>query len=253
MSSQKSRQPLSKISKLFGTDFVLENVWKCPKQHLEQQFISNVTLNHLEVGVTSGFDFTKRLKANRNLNMVYLDPDAKALKQAGKNTAHLKPRLFQGSLVHQWGFTNQKFSSINLNFVLHGLQGDFEDKVNALCMNARSCLADNGKVFGSAILRDRISTNPVSEYFFKRCNRAGIMNNEKDSFRKLERMLNYFFTNVHITMVGYVVMFEGKMKEGRRRGRPEMEPYNSRKNVVNFPNGKTKKKEVLARNRQRTA
>lgn len=253
MADKKHRQPLSRISKLFGADFVLEHVWKCPKQHLEQQFISNVSLNHLEVGVTSDFSFTRRLKANKNLNMVYLDPDAKALKRAGKNTAHLKPRLFQGSLMHQWGFRNQKFNSINLNFVLHCLQGDFEGKVNALCINARSCLADNGTIFGSAILRDRISTNPLSEYFLNRCNKSGVMNNEKDSYRKLERMLNYYFNNVHITMVGYVVMFEGRMKDGRRRGRPEMEPYNSRKNVVNFPNGRTIKKEVLARNRQRTA
>ncbi|XOV79911.1 MAG: hypothetical protein ACFHVJ_02880 [Aestuariibacter sp.] len=253
MAKQKNKQPLSVTSRLLGVDFVMEHVWKCPKKLLEKQFINNISLNHLEVGVTSGFDFTQRLKANNNLDIAYLDPDIKALKRAVKNSNHLKPRLYRGNLMYPWGLSDQKFSSINLNFVLHCLPGDFENKVNALCINTRSCLADDGTIFGSAILRDKLRSNPVSEYVIKRSNQTGIMNNEKDSYRKLERMLNYYFNDVNIKMVGYVVMFEAKMKVILPVGSPEMEPYNSRRNLINFPNRRTNGRDSMTRRGKRIA
>ncbi len=241
------KQPLRTLGKIFGLSFVFDNIWKCPQNLLEQQFRRNVSLNHLEVGVNNDFDFTRRLKANSKLNIAYLDPSVDALRRAKKQTNHLKPRLFHGDLDDKWHFKHHKFDSVNLNFVLHGMEGDFESRVNALCLNARRCLSDKGKVFGSAILRDRINTSSITEFVINRYNDLGTMNNEKDNLRKFERMLSYYFANVKVELVGYVVMFEGKMKESRRRGRPEMEPYNARNNVVNLPGRREKKRAAVAR------
>lgn len=245
------KQPLSTLSRILGQDFVFDKIWKCPHKELEQQFKRNITLNHLEVGVTSGFDFTARLKANKNLDIAYLDPNEKALRNAHRSSSHLKPRLFLSQLADNWGFQHHKFASINLNFVLHSMQGNLEERVNALCLNARSCLKENGKIFGSAILRDRVDTSSVTEYFLEKYNKSGVVNNEADSFRKLERMLNYYFANVKIKLIGYIVIFEARMKDSRKRGKPEMAPYNSRKNVVSFPNAQTMRKQTISRNKRR--
>ncbi|MBE1300209.1 MAG: methyltransferase domain-containing protein [Alteromonadaceae bacterium] len=236
------RQPMRLMSRLLGQDFVFNAFWKCPHELLERQFKRNISLNHLEVGVSNEFDFTKRLKANGRLNIAYLDPSADALKKARLATEHLKPRLFLGDLDDKWHFKHHKFDSVNLNFVLHGMEGDFEERVNALCMNARRCLSEKGKVFGSAILRDRIDTNALSEFVLNRYNKNGVVNSENDSYRKLERMLSYYFAGVKIEMVGYIVLFEGRMKESRKRGKPEMEPYNARNNVVNLTSRKDKRR-----------
>jgi len=104
------------------------------------------------------------------------------------------------------------------------LPGSFEDRLSTVLHNVRSCLAPKGVVFGSTILGTHANSK-LSSMLLNMYNKNGVLNNRRDNVTLLERVLEYYFTDVDIQIVGNVAMFKGKMKPGKRDGYAQMVPY----------------------------
>lgn len=222
------RTPLSTLSKVLGHDLVNELAWSCPEAELVKLFRRNISKNHLEVGVEGGYSLVKRLKANSELLVSFLDSDKDSLKAAHKQSSHLSPHLYCANLLQSWNFKNRKFDSVNLNMVIQSLNGSFEDRLSTLFHNARVCLAPKGKLFGSTILGQG-ENSKISSMLMSMYNKKGILNNRRDNIRQLTKVLEYYFTDVKVNMVGCVALFEGTMKAGNREGYAQLVPYVARR------------------------
>lgn len=222
------RTPLSTLSKVLGHDLINELAWRCPEADLVKLFKRNVSKNHLEVGVEGGYSLVKRLKANPELMVSFLDSDKDSLKAAHKNAKHLAPHLYYANLLQNWNFKSRKFDSINLNMVIQSLQGSFEDRLSTLFHNARMCLAAKGKIFGSTIL-GQAENGKISSMLMSMYNKKGVLNNRRDNVRQLTNVLEYYFTDVKVTTVGCVALFEATMKAGKRDGYAQLVPYVARR------------------------
>ncbi|BDX05305.1 hypothetical protein [Planctobacterium marinum] len=222
------RTPLSTLSKVLGHDLVNELAWSCPEAELVTLFKRNISKNHLEVGVEGGYSLVKRLKANSELKVSFLDSDKDSLKAAHKNAKHLNPHLYCASLLQSWNFKNRKFDSINLNMVIQSLQGSFENRLSTIFHNARMCLAPRGKVFGSTLL-GKGENGKISSLLMSMYNKKGVLNNRLDNVRQLTNVLEYYFTDVKVTTVGCVALFEATMTAGNREGYSQLVPYVARR------------------------
>lgn len=222
------RTPLGTLSKVLGHDVVNELAWSCPEGELVKLFKRNVSRNHLEVGVEGGYSLVKRLKSHPDLIVSFLDSDKDSLKTAHKKAKHLAPHLYYADLLNNWNFKNRKFDSININMVIQSLPGRYEDRLSTIFHNARLCLAPKGKIFGSTILGQG-SDSKISSMLMSLYNKKGILNNKRDNLGQLTSVLEYYFTNVKVHLVGSVALFEATMKAGKREGYSQMVPYTSRR------------------------
>lgn len=222
------RTPLNAIAKMLGHDLVNELAWNCPEVDLVRLFKRNVSRNHLEVGVEGGYSMVKRLKTDPGLVVSFLDSDKDSLREAHRNAKHLAPHLYFANLLQDWNFKNRKFDSINLNMVIQSLPGRFEDRLSTLLHNARLCLASKGKIFGSTIL-GKGENGKIANMLMDMYNKKGVLNNKRDNLADLRTVLDYYFTNVKVTQVGSVALFEASMKAARREGYSQLVPYNLRR------------------------
>jgi len=222
------RTPLKTLTKVLGHETINELAWKCPEQELIKWFKRNVSKNHLEVGVEGGYSLVKRLKSHPELYVSFLDSDKNSLKEAHNKAAHLTPQLYCAELMQSWNFRNRKFDSINLNMVIQSLPGGFEDRLSTLLHNVRLCLAPKGKVFGSTILGQG-NNGKISSMIMSLYNKKGVLNNKRDNASQLTNVLEYYFTDVTVKVVGCVAMFEASMKAGKRDGYAQMVPYLARR------------------------
>lgn len=225
---ESKRTPLRMLTRVLGHDIVNELAWCCPEAELVKLFKRNISTNHLEVGVEGGYSLVKRLKSHPELIVSFLDSSKESLKSAHKNAKHLAPHLYFAELLQSWNFKNRKFESINLNMVIQSLPGSFEDRLSTIFHNARLCLAPKGKVFGSTIL-GKGDNSKIASMLMSMYNKKGVLNNRMDNANQLRNVLEYYFTDVKVNIVGCVALFEASMKAAKRDGYAQLVPYIARK------------------------
>jgi len=199
--------------------------WKCPSPLLVDFYNQNVSGNHLDVGVGTGYflDKCKFPASNPSITLVDLNPNS--LKFTGQRLRRYRPKAYIADALELRLETT--FDSIALNYLLHCLPGNIRSK-GAVLENLTQMLNEGGVMFGSTILGKGVKHNLLAKCLMRCYNSTGIFDNTNDSAEDLEAVLKAHFQHYALQIIGCVAVFTGR-KPGRgwSKIRPPFLPLNS--------------------------
>ncbi|HET9572098.1 MAG TPA: class I SAM-dependent methyltransferase, partial [Methyloceanibacter sp.] len=105
--------------------------WGCPTRRLLELYRANLSANHLEAGIGTGF-FLDRADGAKFDRLVLLDINQNCLDRAARRLVRFDPDLCQANLLARLPRSLERFDSIGLTYVLHCLPGRLRDKLAAV-------------------------------------------------------------------------------------------------------------------------
>jgi len=163
--------------------FVAPIIWGCKTEKIIDNYHRNLSDNHLEIGVGTGY----------LLN--YSNPNPLNL------TLSLQPLNLPGI----------RFSSIGLNFVMHCVPGSYLDKGVAF-QHAYDVLENGGVFFGSTVLRHGVSHKPFSKAAMRILNSLNIFHNDQDDLVDFKQAIESLFDLVEIQTYGPTIVWTARKK-----------------------------------------
>jgi hypothetical protein len=179
--------------------------WRCPTGKLLDLYRANLSANHLEAGVGTGY-FLDRAGRSDFERLVLLDINKNCLARAEQRLARFKPALHQANLLAPLDLDLAPFTSIGLTYVLHCLPGNMSDKLVALD-HLRPFMEKDVVLFGATILGRGIKANWAARKLLDIYNEKGVFNNPEDDLPSLTHGLRRRFDDVHVEMQGCVALF----------------------------------------------
>jgi hypothetical protein len=179
--------------------------WRCPTRRLLDLYRANLTSNHLEAGVGTGF-FLDRAGKRSFERLVLLDINRHCLERAARRLARFSPVLRQANLLAPIEPRLQAFDSVGLTYVLHCLPGRLSEKLACLD-HLRPAMGQRAVLFGATILGRGIAPNGAARALLDLYNSKGVFNNREDDLETLSDELRRRFAKVEIERQGCVALF----------------------------------------------
>ncbi len=180
-------------------------LWKCPTKILRKTFQEHSTVNHLDVGVGSGYYLDKCL-SNIERRVALLDLNMNSLNTAAARISRFSPEVYCDNALEPLSTECEKFDSISVNYLLHCLPGSLKEK-SIMFKHLDKLLNDKGVLFGSTILGKDSNYGYFAGKLMALYNTKGIFDNASDDLHSLELSLNQYYKNVKISVVGCVAIF----------------------------------------------
>lgn len=185
-------------------------IWRCPKKYQLQQFNQNITANHLDIGVGTGY-YLQCCKWPPNPTLALMDLNQNCLDYAKKAVAELKPTIYLHDIFKPKYELKNQFNSISMNYLLHCLPGNMTTK-EVTIENSVAMLKPSGVLFGATILSDQNLHTVVSQQLLNLYNRKKIFSNKQDNYQALQNSLKNYLHNVELQVIGCVLLFKGYKK-----------------------------------------
>jgi hypothetical protein len=179
--------------------------WHCPTRQILDLYRSNLSANHLEAAVGTGY-FLDRAGRSDFKRLVLLDINQNCLARAGRRLARFKPTVCEANLLEPLKLDLAPFSSIGLTYVLHCLPGSIREKLKALD-HLQPLMKDRAVLFGATILGRGIEPNYAARALLDLYNGNGVFNNREDDPESLTEGLRQRFGRVHVERQGCVALF----------------------------------------------
>lgn len=179
--------------------------WRCPTRLLLELYRDNLSANHLEAGVGTGF-FLDRAGAARFDRLALIDTNRYCLDRAGARLARFKPALYQINLLAPINLELAPFASVGLTYMLHCLPGRMSEKLAAVD-HLRPLMREGAVLFGATILGRGIAPNRAARALLDLYNAKGVFNNHEDDMASLSDGLRQRFDQVEIAREGCVAAF----------------------------------------------
>jgi ubiquinone/menaquinone biosynthesis C-methylase UbiE len=162
--------------------------WRYPKEKMIQLYRDRMGTKHADVGVGTGYVIDK---ANpESLDLTLLDLSKACLDKAAKRLARYSPKTAELNLLEPIQL-DDCFDSISLNFVMHCVAGDFNQKGVAF-EYLKPLLKPQGVLFGTTIIKDE-RTPLHARGLLTAFNAIGLFNNAHDQVSDLESALYSVF------------------------------------------------------------
>lgn len=198
---------LLKVYDLWVIHFSNRLIWRCPKHLQLKQFQDNVSTNHLDIGVGTGY-YLQRCQWPKNTRLALMDLNPACLDTAKKAIPSLSAEVYLADIFKPQPQLENQFDSISMNFLLHCLPGDMDNK-SVVIGNAVQMLKQNGVLFGATILSDKNLQTPLSSTLASLYNKKGIFSNLNDTQAGLSNALNQHLKDVTLNTIGSVALFKG--------------------------------------------
>lgn len=187
--------------------FVTQRIWRCPRSCLMDNYVENISDNHLEIGVGSGFFLEHTLCSDFVRRLVLLDLNKRCLIKSAKRLKFFTPQTRHHNILEPLESEEYKFSSAGMNYVLHCIPGGFW-RNRRIFGHVQSQLEKGGVFFGATLIKQPMHTGIWSWSFMKLLNAFGIFNNTHQTVAELRRALEASFSEVEISMVGNAAVFK---------------------------------------------
>jgi len=183
--------------------------WRCPQEVLKDDYRRYVGDNHLEVGAKTGKMLDQLDKPAGSFRLSLVDLNLPSLKGSKKRLARYTPNIFQLNVFNSEQTIPEKYDSIAINRVMHGIPNGFYAK-GILFYHMKKMLKNNGVLFGSTIVNKGCEHNIFSFCLNKLCNLIGLLRNKHDSVADLEKALRAYFRHVKIEVYGSTAIFSAR-------------------------------------------
>jgi 2-polyprenyl-3-methyl-5-hydroxy-6-metoxy-1,4-benzoquinol methylase len=181
-------------------------IWQCPTQRLVDHYNRNVTANHLDVGVGTGYFLDQCQFSSSTPRIGLMDLNTNALEFAAQRLVRYQPERYCRNVLEPITLEAKKFDSVGINYLLHCLPGSIASKAIAFD-HLRSMMHPNAIIFGSTLLQGSIPRNWFAKRLMAVYNSKGIFSNQDDDLEGLERSLNQRFRDVSIQVIGCAALF----------------------------------------------
>ncbi|WP_150464031.1 class I SAM-dependent methyltransferase [Francisella sp. XLW-1] len=177
-------------------------LWKCKTSKLLKLYKTNVSKNHLDIGVGSGY-YLKRVNNQlqqvtlMDLNPTCLDYVAKAL--PAKSVLTYKVDILE-AIPEKF---HSEFDSISFNYLIHCLPDNGNKQV--VFENVAKMLKSEGVAFGSTIINDYSSNLAIK--VANKFNDKGIFDNKNDTYESIEKYIKNNFAEYTIKQIGSVCVY----------------------------------------------
>ena len=179
--------------------------WRCPTERLRDLYRANLSPNHLEAGVGTGF-FLDQAGARRFDRLALLDINRHCLVRAGRRLARFEPALYEVNLLAPLKLDLAPFTSVGLTYVLHCLPGRMSEKLASID-HLRPLMTERAVLFGATILGRGMAPNMAARTLLDLYNAKGVFNNREDDAASLLDGLRKRFDQVAIEVQGCVALF----------------------------------------------
>lgn len=180
--------------------------WRCPTdKYLLPHFLQNVSRNHLDVGVGTGY-YLAHVPEDYAISLMDLNSSSldAAASRAGKQRIQY---IIQHDVLTSYPDSlHEQFDSVSMFYLLHCLPGDMPGK-SPVILNAIKSLTHNGKLFGATIIGAGVEHNAFGQKLMNIYNKQGIFSNRNDSSEGLRQILSEHFLNVTVRLEGTVALF----------------------------------------------
>lgn len=184
-------------------------LWKCPRKLLRDTFRKHVSLNHLDVGVGTGYYLDKCLSDSER-RLALLDLNQNSLDAAATRNSRFSPEVYRANILEPLDLGCAKFDSISINYLLHCLPGTMLEK-SVIFGHLSMYLNADGILFGSTILGEGTNTGFLARKLMAVYNEKGIFDNTQDNVADLRTGLCQYFSQVEIQIIGCVAVFIAKV------------------------------------------
>ncbi len=181
-------------------------VWRCPSSHMLELYNRHVSVNHLDVGVGTGYFLDRCKFPTANPRLALMDLNRNCLEVSGKRLARYKPSVYQKNVLDAININTPGFDSIGMMNLLHCLPGNIKSK-GVVFENLRALLNPNGVVFGSTFLYGGVQRSLLATYTLHLTNRWGLMTNMEDDLEGLKAILARHFADSIVQVTGCVALF----------------------------------------------
>ena len=192
---------------LYG--FISKYAWGASLQKLDTHYLQNARSNHLEVGVGTGYLLNRIHFSNPQPRLALMDMRVACLEKTKKKVARFSPEIYIQNLLEPLTQPISPFDSISINYVLHCIPGDINQKCQAL-LTLKPLLHSGGVLFGTTVLSKGVTKNKLATSFMWLLNAIGVFNNRHDNAAQLETFLRTHFDVLKFEVVGVTAFFTVK-------------------------------------------
>jgi 2-polyprenyl-3-methyl-5-hydroxy-6-metoxy-1,4-benzoquinol methylase len=186
-------------------------IWRCPSSLIKAHYNANVSSNHLDVGVGTGYFLDRCQFPSDNPRVALMDMNTNSLEFTSKRLERYQPETYQHNALEEISTPIQSFDSVGTNYLLHCLPGAITDKA-IIFDHIKSLLNPGARVFGSTILQGGVERSWLAKMVMALYNKRGIFSNSQDSLEGLRSALFQRFEYVRIEVVGCVALFSGQAR-----------------------------------------
>jgi SAM-dependent methyltransferase len=179
--------------------------WRCPNSRIIELYKANLTANHLDIGVGTGYFLCHAGFPPGKVRLGLLDLSPASLALSAKHLARYKPENYLANVLEPIRVA-APFDSVGLNYVLHCVPGTMETK-RAVFRNVHAILNPGGVLFGATVLQTGVDHGWLARKMLPDLQRKGIFSNQHDDLAGLERNLGECFSTSSVDVVGSVAIF----------------------------------------------
>lgn len=183
-------------------------IWKCPSPGIEKHYNTNVSANHLDVGVGTGYFPDRCVFPSPTPRVGLMDMNPNTLAFAAQRIARYRPETYEQNILEPITAAIEPFDSVGLNYLFHCVPGAIEVKMVALDHLA-PVMKPGCRVFGSTILQGGVPRSWSARRLMAFYNRKGIFSNTEDGLEGLKSALTQRLDRVEVRVVGCVALFSG--------------------------------------------
>ena len=203
-------KPLLSGYDLFVLGFSNTFVWRCPTRLMLEFYNENISGNHLDVGVGTGYYLDKCTFPTPNPTVALADLNENSLQATATRIERYRPIVHVANVLEPLDIKPAGFDSIALNYLIHCLPGNIVSKSVAF-QNLKPLLnTEGGVMFGSTILCVGVRNNLIGRALMRIYNAKRIFSNRTDSATDLESVLQDIFRDYSMKVVGCVALFVGR-------------------------------------------
>ena len=185
-------------------------IWKCPTPRLLEFYNQQVTGNHLDVGVGTGY-FLDRCQFPERPRIGLVDLNKNCLSATARRIERYQPTTWKRNILEPLELDAEPFQSIGVNYLIHCLPGTLATKC-VLFDHLLPHLEPRGIIFGSTIFGTGVPRSWLARQLMATYNRKGIFTNLSDHPDQLRQELSQRFAESEVQIHGCVGLFWGRKR-----------------------------------------
>ena len=107
-------------------------IWRCPTPIQLDHYNKNLSANHLDVGVGTGYFLDKCRFPVDMPRVALMDLNCNSLESSARRIVRYKPQTYVRNVLEPIPFEAEKFDSVSMNYLLHCLPGSLESEERRL-------------------------------------------------------------------------------------------------------------------------
>lgn len=154
-------------------------LWRCPTRSLRALYDRNVSANHLDIGVGTGYYLDRAVFPVARPAITLMDMNPNSLAAAARRIARYAPASVVADALSPWPLS-RKFQSVGLCYLLHCLPGRMSEKA-VVFDHAQAVIEPGGIMFGATIVQGSAPRGRSAQALMDLYNAKGIFSNADDT------------------------------------------------------------------------